>query len=112
MELTLPTQISIMGKNVQIHWLQSLQIDGTELSGCCRENVISINVPQHSNEEELLSTLFHEIAHFIFLTSGIGEVLGDDEEAIVVCIERNIMPFIKFDRRLWKKKIKIILSPS
>ena len=112
MELTLPTQMSVMGKTVHIRWLPSLHIDGVELSGCCRENVISINVPQHNNEAELLSTLFHEIAHFIFLTSGIGEVIGDNEEAVVVCIERNIMPFVKFDRRLWKRKIKIILSPA
>ena len=113
MRVRVPTELQIMGKKVTVAYMDKVNFDGEDLSGACMAgaNLIMLSLSEHDTEEELLSTLSHETAHYIIAKSGLSELLGEEkEEAAVVSIEENLLPLFRWNRRKWRKIIEVELA--
>jgi hypothetical protein len=64
------------------------ETDGTE-------RTIKVDLHKHTSQEQVTSTLFHEMIHAVLHVSGQSELLrGKQEEALVVALEHGLMPNI------------------
>ena len=98
-----------MGQTVSIEYIDDLVSDGQSLFGECdsQANKITICAKKHKNEKEIISTISHELVHFVLAKCGISELLGDNEESIVISLEENLLPLFNFNRRKWRKKEEV-----
>lgn len=110
MRIKVPTELNVMGKLVKIEYQDEINLDGEDLSGAClaSANLILISLGEHDSEEELLLTLNHELIHYVLEKSGVSNLLDyEKEETIVVALEENLLPMLKWDKRKWRKKIEV-----
>ena len=107
--MKLPTELQVMGQTVSIEYVDDLKTEDDSLYGECspQTNVIRICSRKHKNEKEIISTIAHELTHFVLAKCGISELLGDNEESIVISIEENLLPLFNFNKRKWRKKEEI-----
>lgn len=85
--------ITIMGRKVKIQYKKTDNLCG-EFDG--DKNLITIDKNVLTDPELFQSTLFHECTHAILFYSGLNELLKEDtEEALVRCIEYNLLPIMK-----------------
>ncbi len=108
--MKLPTELQIMGQKVKIEYHKGLLDDeGNEASGLCYsgQNLIKICLKENTNEAAALSTLGHEMFHFVVAKCGLSEILGENEESLAIGLEENFLPLFNFNRRKWKKKEEV-----
>ena len=110
--MKLPTELMIMGKKVNIEYVDGLENEGEAASGLCHSGLkkIQICTKENETEEDILNTLGHEMIHFVLHTTGWSAKLGDDEESLVVALEENFLPLFNHDRKKWKKREEVELG--
>lgn len=108
--MKLPTELQIMGKKVKVTYTNGLKDeDGDYSSGLCDSgnNTIHICTKENTTEEEILSTLGHEMIHFVIAKSGLSELIGDKEESLVIVLEEHLLPLFSHNRKKWRKRKEV-----
>lgn len=94
-----PDTLEIMGATFTIKYVTKLKDDDdNSLSGEMQgsKRLITINLNEHDNLDELERTLLHEITHAVLYMSGLSEQLTEKlEESIVVALENGIIQLYK-----------------
>lgn len=92
-KFTLPTSLTIMGCQFAVY---NASLGGDtygETEGI--ERTIKVDLAKHHSQEQVASTLFHEVIHAVLHVSGQSELLkGKQEEALVVALEHGLSPII------------------
>jgi hypothetical protein len=89
MKLKTPNQIKILGRTFSIVNSKTTHDDYGETEGAAGKIVIDHS--KHTSQEELDSTLLHEIIHGILYISGQAETLSEhQEEGLVIALENGL----------------------
>ena len=107
--MKLPTELIVMGQKVEVEYVDDLNSDDTGLYGECdyQNNKIRICSKKHKTEKDVISTMSHELVHFVLAKCGMSELLGENEESVVICLEENLLPLFNINRRKWRKKKEV-----
>lgn len=112
MKVTVPTELPIMGHRIKVNYQPKFKSGFKDCYGLAYadDERIEINLSFHSTEEALIKTLYHEAIHIVLDKAGLSDILNDNEEAVVKCIEANFLPLVRVDKRKWRKKIEVELK--
>lgn len=96
--MNFPTSIEVYGQKYQIKLRKKLELEGEECHGYIDfdEKVIYL---KRGKKKDMTQSLIHECMHAVFKESGVGYVLSEDVEEVIV---RNIEKFLfhEFNFRL------------
>jgi hypothetical protein len=82
-------QVPVLGIPFDVHFVE--EVDKDHSMGECDGPERAIKIKHAQTPEMLESTLLHEVCHAILYTSGISELLEENqEEAIVVALENGL----------------------
>ena len=85
--------IEIMGRKIRVVYKKTNDLHG-EFDG--DKGVITLDANIVKDDELHRATFIHECTHAVLFYSGLNELLTDEkEEAIVRCIEYNLLPVIE-----------------
>lgn len=113
MKVKVPTELMVMGKKVRIEYKRDLKVDGELVAGSyvTGDNTIRVGLSQHDSYDGLLSTIQHELVHYVLAKSGVNNHLTEEsEEAIAVAIEENLLPLMRMNRRKWRKPTEVYIG--
>lgn len=90
---SLPEKISVLGRvfDIKVTNLKGLYGDCTPQKGIIR-------LSQSQTLEEAKATLFHEAVHAALFVSGMNELLGEKEEALVRCFEHTFSHIVDINK--------------
>lgn len=82
--MTIPDKVKIGPLDWKIEWVDELELDGQRCHGAA--TFLSMLIEVDSRQPLLVRqvTLLHEIMHGILEESGVGDMLGDKKEEMVV----------------------------
>jgi len=111
--MKLPTELMIMGKIVKVKYeREPKDEDGEPALGLCdaSRNIIFVCTKHNETEAEALSTLAHEMTHYVIAKSGLSELITDKEESLVIVLEEHLLPLFSFKRKRWRKCQEVTLG--
>jgi hypothetical protein len=86
--------VLVLGVPFTINYKADIKDDRETLAGTCErtKHIINISTRENETQEQLESTLLHEILHGILYVSGHHAVIADEdkEEALVLALENGI----------------------
>jgi hypothetical protein len=112
----LPHKVRIGNRTVNIHYKhQVLSDNGEELAGQCvaPQESIEISLSDNTTRKLILSTLWHEVLHYVLYYSGqcvaLERVDMEREEGVVLALENVLFGAVNWKASMWKdwKLVKV-----
>lgn len=79
-------------------------LDDGDWGECCIDTkTITLALKCLDDDEQHWATLAHEVTHMILRLSGLAYADRFEEEAVVRCVENNVIPWVIKNRKLWHR---------
>lgn len=105
--MRVPAEVMVGGRKLRVEYVDSLEGGYGDLK--MSDGLIRIAMDQHDTEEEVFSTLFHELTHYALWLTGHSEAWSDPiEEAVVTALENMLAGLFVFSKVApvkWKDRV-------